>query len=539
MTVSSRRGSILLYVISGIALAAAIGMGMFYMTSTSSMSRFGGNAMDRAHYLALAGKDYALANWETRSDWNNDEFTLSDTERFTISYADDTITSTGIVHKDAPLETRKEIKALKPSRFNPKKEWRDTFEDLTNWSTDTQVGGHAIATVSGDKALQVTGSADAFGSYGVWSFLQFNPSGAGVDLSTLWQNAGYCLSYDLQVKIANSQPYYVAGLIFKVAGTGDNREFYGVSYMRTKQKYVCYWYGCGWERDDNIPSEIKPNTNGSDGIFTEPLETFNSWGDWYRYSRPAIVLWKKQGSNLTWLAYKLLTNTDLVVDANNRLVDWSNIQVRLIEAYPLNFTNGGPTALLYGTKIEGATSRATAWISGTPIMTTTATWSSSTASGTLTLAKISGTFQSGENLLVDGEVRARASGTLGTTKRNYIRVYYGDVSSHGTPNDIPADNNRLGNPRMVTGSGNIIHWPADNVSEWKATNDYMTLVQWEAPNAGAIRLGASGTKEANAIIQDSSLLTPNIGTIDYSGIALHATGNTATSTYFDDFAIQY
>jgi len=64
-------------------------------------------------------------------------------------------------------------------------------------------------------------------------------------------------------------------------------------------------------------------------------------------------------------------------------------------------------------------------------------------------------------------------------------------------------------------------------------------VQWDGFQASASRLGASGTKEENAIIEDNSLLTPDSGAINYSGIALHATGNTATSTYFDDFAIQY
>ena len=47
------------------------------------------------------------------------------------------------------------------------------------------------------------------------------------------------------------------------------------------------------------------------------------------------------------------------------------------------------------------------------------------------------------------------------------------------------------------------------------------------------------TTETNAIIKDDSILTPNSGTINYSGIALHATGDTAAYTYFDDFAIQY
>jgi len=539
MLISNQRGNVLLFVIAGIAMIASIAMGMFYMTSTASLGQAGGSGMNRAYYLALAGKDYALAKWNIRANWNSIEFSLSNAESFLVSYSGEIITSTGIVNKNTPFEARKTIIARSPSPV--RKHFLDTFENLTNWAMGAgagEVGGHEIAPVSGDNALHVLSSASAFGSYGVWSFLQLNAAVAGVDFSTSWLDAGRCLSHDLQVKITNNQPYYVAGLIFKAAGVGNNREFYGVSYMRTKQKKVCYWWGCQWERDDNIPSEIKPSTGGSDGIFTEPLEYLDST---HRYSRPAIVLWKKQGSDLSWLAYRLLTSTDYVVDANNLLVDWSNIQVRLIEAYPLGFTTGGPTPLLHGAAVVGGTSGASARINGTPVMTSE-TWSSTTAAGTLTLTNISGTFQTGENLLVSGTTRAVVSGTLGA-KTNYIRVYYGDVTSHGTVNNISTDNIRASNPRIISGSSNVIHWPVDNVSDWDAFYDYMTLVQWEVPNSSASptpeRLGGVGTKEANAIIKDSSLLTPNSGTIDNSGIALHATGNTATSTYFDDFAIQY
>ena len=85
MYIFNQKGSVLLFVISGIALAAAIGMGMFYMTSTSSMGQMSGNAMDRAHYLAVAGKNYALANWKDRTSWNNVEFSVSDKEKFILS----------------------------------------------------------------------------------------------------------------------------------------------------------------------------------------------------------------------------------------------------------------------------------------------------------------------------------------------------------------------------------------------------------------------------------------------------------------------
>jgi len=517
MTILNQRGNVLLFVISGIAMVAAIAMGMFYMTSTSSLGQAGGSGMNRAYYLALAGKDYALANWSNMASWNNIELSLSNTETFQVSYLNEKITSTGIVNKNTPFEARKTIIAQSPSPV--RKHFFEAFEDLTKWATGTQVGAHAIATVSGDKTLDVTSSSSAFGS-GLWSFLQLNAAVAGVDFSTSWLDAGRCLSHDLQVKIINNQPFYMAGLIFKVAGSADSREYYGISFLRAK---MSWWFG--WYDNDNIPSALKPpaiwNTYTTDGL--------------NRYSQPTIVLWKRQGGSFTWLAYK---RTDYVVDASNYLINWSNLQVRLNEAYPLGFTNGGPSPLLRGAIVVGGTSGAMARISGTPIMTSES-WSSNTASGTLTLTNISGTFQNGENLLVNGVIRARVSGAIGA-KTNYIRVFYGDVNSHGTQNNIPTDSaNRGGNPRIVTGSSNIIHWPVDNVSDWNAYYDYMTLVQWDGFQASASRLGGSGTMEANAIIGDSSLLTPDSGTIDNSGVALHATGNTATSTYFDDFAIQY
>lgn len=531
MVISNRRGSVLLFVLSGIAMIAAIGMGMFYMTSTSSLGQVGGNVMNRAHYLALAGKDYATANWNIRSQLTGNEFILSNTERFQLTMTNYQITSTGIVNKDTPFEAKKTIKTPSPSLV--RKHFFDSFEDLTKWATGAgagEVGGHAIATVPSDKALDVTSSAPAFGS-GVWSFLQLNTGAGGtVDFTTAWQNAGYCLSHDLQVKITNSQSLYLAGIIFKIAGSADNREFFGISYLKTKQRRFLE-YG-PWSQADNIPLGLTP-----EGIFQDPLE----WEGLYqvRYSRPAIILWKKQGGTFTWLAYRVLSSINYVVNASYNLVDWSNLQVRLIEAYPLGFNTGGPTPLLHGSVVKGGTSGAQARISGTPIMTAE-TWSSNTAAGTFTLTNKSGTFQIGENLLVSGAIRAKVSSALGT-KTNYIRVYYGDFNLSHTPNpnNNPTDNDRALAARVTTGSSEKIHWPVDDVSNWSSANDYMTLVLWGGTQGSASIPPSMVGKEANAIIKDGSLLTPDSGAINYSGIALHATGNTAASTYFDDFAIQY
>ena len=549
MVISNRRGNVLLFVISGIAMIATIGMGMFYMSSTSSLGQVGGDVMNRAYYLALAGRDYATANWNIRSQLTGNEFTVSNTERFSLSIDDFRITSTGIVNKDTPFEARKTIKAPSPSFV--RKAFFESFEDLTKWATGTQVGGHAIATVSGDKALDVTSTQTGVFGTRPWSFIQLNTgsSGANINLTSAWQNAGYYLGYDLQIKVLNNQPYYMAGLNFKVANSGV--EFYGVSYTRRKE----LWDGTNL---DNMPNSLKPSA-----IFDGTSLVWDG-STWVRYSKPALILWKRKSNSFSWLAYKLLSSSDFTVDGSGLLVDWSNLQVRSIEASPLNFTNGGPTPLLHGASVVGENSGASARISGSPILTS-GSWESGNAAGTLTLSNICipcppalcPNFQSGENLRVNDKILAKASGTLGA-KSNYIRVYYGDVNSHGTPNTIPTDNdNRGSNPRIITGSSNIIHWPVDNVSDWSASNDYMTLVSWNAVNTAIVTNPPVKLTELikindvptfapfDTIIQDISLTTTTppdcytIPSINYSGIALHATGNSATATYFDDFAIQY
>ena len=65
-------------------MAAAIGIGMFYMTSTPSLGQAVGSGTNRAYYLALAGKDYAIANGPTRTQLNGNDFTVSNTERFSL-----------------------------------------------------------------------------------------------------------------------------------------------------------------------------------------------------------------------------------------------------------------------------------------------------------------------------------------------------------------------------------------------------------------------------------------------------------------------
>jgi prepilin-type N-terminal cleavage/methylation domain-containing protein len=389
----------------------------------------------------------------------------------------------------------------------------DTFETLDNWFTGTgEVGSHAIAAVDGNNALDITGTENVY-LLSAWyqrkSLLTLNWSALGVDLNQSWSLADYLLSYDTQVKIrANGQSYYMAGIIFRVDSSG---QMYGVSYLRANTGTIL-----GFDRD-TVPDELCPLNKTA-----------------------MIVLWQETpASNVKWLAYKTLTTADGVVNSSGQLVDWSTLVVRLIEADSLSFDQGAGATLRYGDVITGATSGAKATINGTPILTSGA-WGSN-ATGWLTVSNVTKTggviqFQSGENLLVEGTVRAHYTGNS-RLKDNYIRVYYGNTSNLGTANANPLDNNRLANARLAP-SGEVT-WPKDDVADWAAANDYFTLVQWDNTlnlDAGDTRLGTGS--ELNAIIRTNALTTPSSGTFAQVELGLDTWGATSTSVYFDDFGLQ-
>jgi hypothetical protein len=120
MSVSNQRGTILVFLISGIAMAAAIGIGMFYMISTQSLGQAFGSETNRAYYLALAGKEYAIANWNNMPlNGIVQEFIVSNTERFSISTTASQITSTGIVNEGTSFQATRTINAPPPSGHIP------------------------------------------------------------------------------------------------------------------------------------------------------------------------------------------------------------------------------------------------------------------------------------------------------------------------------------------------------------------------------------------------------------------------------------
>ena len=129
-----------------------------------------------------------------------------------------------------------------PSATGERKEFKEAFEDLSDWKSST-VGTFAIQTIGGGKALRVTGT-EVLGGAPKASLIRFDPSVLNIDLAAAHLYGDpYFLSYDAQVKVGfDSNPvpdygfdpvpipvYYAAGLLFRL--DNDNNS-YGLSFLR-------------------------------------------------------------------------------------------------------------------------------------------------------------------------------------------------------------------------------------------------------------------------------------------------------------------
>ena len=102
--------------------------------------------------------------------------------------------------------------------------------------------------------------------------------------------------------------------------------------------------------------------------------------------------------------------------------------------------SGGSSAINNGNTVTGATSLASA--SGVQVVIDSGSWSGGDAAGMLFFSSVSGTFQSGETLLVSGSAKATSTGTvryIGWFSRNewYRNVYYA-VAAQNLPGALPA-----------------------------------------------------------------------------------------------------
>jgi hypothetical protein len=449
----------------------------------------------------------------------------------------------------------------------------DPMNTGANWLAPSGGGGgtHSVQTVDGGSALKVDSAPSSGGPWtntGNWATTFFNGY-SSTNLAKSWLDAQGFLSYDLQVKVYNTQPYFFAGMSFRNRNNSDNTDLYtyGVSFIKPRQTRGCI-IACGaWGAPSDQATDLIPGYESdaaagplfsNPGLFANLEQTSQPLiGTQSRYGLPAILLWKRTSAGFTWLAYRTLTAADGIVTYTSsgkkwRLVNWSTLMVRVAEGYSLTFSNGGGlinpgVPIKEGDVIETLDKTSSARVVMTPILTG-GSWTARSAAGTFVLANIvSGTtaIAGGVPLYVNGVQLASATGGIVNTKKNYLRVYFTDPTAQGTANNSETDSDhRKANPR------DNVNWPPDDLTELAASSDYdyVTLAQWTDHNTGVSVF--TSTSEPNAIIVDSDLTTPAwtaTSTIaDFAfpngnggdSIALVTSSGSATSTYYDDFAIQ-
>ena len=214
-------------------------------------------------------------------------------------------------------------------------------------------------------------------------------------------------------------------------------------------------------------------------------------------------------------------------------VNEATLLVRIKEAAEISFNSGGTTEIEDGNIITQANG-ARGTVVGNPVLSS-GSWAAGDAVGIITINNVSGTFNSGQALLVGGINLATCQGF--TARNNYIKVFYGDVNGYGTANNDPFDMERLPNFR------NELHWPPDEIADWSAARDFFTLVQWDEINSAVATVSiVPSENEPNVIIRsdESVLFTPDSGILSYTRpeLGLHTFGHGSPNIYFDDFGIQ-
>ena len=502
--------------------------------------------------------------------------------------------------------------------FSGKQTDVDNFSDATkshiaqgiqNWFPGSNVDYFATTGCTGlNYALRVNNVGQKTEGASYWSATPYNWSTANMDLNSIWLKAGKLLSQDIQIKIKvdkdataildiNKPTAFLAGIGFKGKNlTGDEVEAYIVAFVVGHKSIPV---GSVDPKEDSgintlllPPDEVfYPCTYGS-GSCTDYCQV----GTWQCYSKPAIIIAKRQNSTWQLIAYKIMNNEqgifagyDSSHNADNSapvLKDFSTLTVRSIEAYPLPFNNGTST-FLYNDIVtvkrwvgSVLTPITIFRINGTPLLTS-GNWAGGIAAGTLTIANVDTTksVTSGDELWVEGTKKATAAGNYGA-KAHYIRVYYASTDPDGTSaqrsgqplNRLAINQYREGNP-VLCGTANVLNWPVDDISKWKWSsvvaelNDYFTLANgWVAgptasPTIFNLTTTATEVNEANGnpaeipgatgnsgVIQvygpitDSSAATITPSGCAYlfcgTGIFLVTGGKNSNRVYFDDFGLQ-
>lgn len=340
------------------------------------------------------------------------------------------------------------------------------------------------------------GRPKAFAYYDWWT--------AGFDMVEYWQDHGHTLSYDVQAKFSVNpdQNHYMAGLFLRsdndVANGGDTL---GVSIIRGDST----WTDLSGNGDGIPDALVADDRSGAETALIVLWAQRDLDGDdfitpGWTYTSPTgggtVTIWPEEREWLAWA--ELPTGFCLLESGNNAWFDdWLTLMVRIHEH----------------------------------VLTTA-----------------SGSFAAGDRV-------------------NDIRVYLtttadcggGGSDTTGTPSLYQMDHRRYGQARYESGV-NVIHWPVFDADNFKASNDYFSLlggsssqINWHAVRPSPTGLGFTveltgdaTDKEYNAVIRTDAYTTENYDDTGYpSGhgfpeeVGLHTFGTNEGVIYADDFAIRF
>ncbi|MCF8109851.1 MAG: hypothetical protein K9J85_00025 [Desulfobacteraceae bacterium] len=303
-------------------------------------------------------------------------------------------------------------------------------------------------------------------------------------------------------------------------------------------------------------------TGSTDGGLQISTDGGNNWQDLEAYNGNENR-WTREIIDLSDYAGEEQVRIRFALDIGNQTPDWNIDDVKVYEGEGLNWPtllvsvkeaesisfNNGSSSINSGDTVyqedAGGSGTASATVYTDPVIDQ-GSWSGGNAQGDILLRDISGTFQTGQDLLVNGEVCANLTSL--NNKQNYIRAYIGDQQEHGTAGTDPLDRQRLANPRGG------VNWQPRDVDDTYDGNDYYTLVQWDEVNGDLdpTSISQMGTgNEEDAVIRTNRVTgTSPAGSFPETRpeLGLHTWGwgssdgepdqGEVPNIYFDDFAVR-
>ncbi len=302
-----QRGSILIGLIMTMVVMATLGLGMLYMTSTSTFNSLFFSSNSESFYAAESGGRYAIAvinancatgtcsaaqaaltgktfdlGNDSRFQISNWQLTTDEYNTATIAFSSTGTVGSGFLHANRQVDYIVQpanqggytlpVRNLEPNmeNFNTSTPWAGTFSNAGGVMT-------VVATEPESSSGNNRGTPNEYRAYSEYTKLNY---------SSYYIAQGGSLGYDAQVKVRSTTDYFMTGLAFRThplyAQTGDNTAArldprgFNLSIMRSGGNAV----------NEGIPLEMI-DWSGDGLINIDPNWTA---GNYY------IVLWMDKGS---------------------------------------------------------------------------------------------------------------------------------------------------------------------------------------------------------------------------------------------------